>query len=57
MSPWEVIGWVIALPLIAFSLLITVALLVGVVKHVTKKKETPETKGRHLRLLDDNEPA
>lgn len=57
MSPWELIGWVIALPLVVFSLVITFALLYAAVKHVATSGKTEERKKRHLRIVEDNEPA
>lgn len=57
MSPWDLIGWLIALPLVALSFLFTFAILYAIVKQASKQPKTDEPKRRHLRILDDNEPA
>jgi hypothetical protein len=55
MSPWEIIGWVIAIPFVLMAALFTFALLVGIVKYATRTQTKPEPKqGRHLKLVEDD---
>lgn len=53
MSPWEIIGWAIALPIAAMSLLFLGALLTALVKYPSKRASKPEP-GK-LRLVEDND--
>jgi hypothetical protein len=60
MSPWDVIGWAIAIPFAMFAMLFVGALLVAIVKTAGKKQETKEVKphpSRRLRIVEDDEPA
>ena len=52
MSPWEVIGWAIAIPMILLTTLFVFALLGAVVKQIVKPRKTTATKPK-LRLVDD----
>jgi hypothetical protein len=55
-SPWELIGWAIAVPLITLSVLFVYAVSVAVVRAiVTRGKRQPSetvSKGRHLKAVD-----
>lgn len=55
MSPWDIIGWAIALPIAAMALLFLGALVVGLGKYAVKKASKPEP--AKLRLVEDDEPA
>ena len=52
MSPWELIGWAIAIPMILLTGLFVFALLVTAVKQIVKPRKTTATKPK-LRLVDD----
>jgi len=56
MSPWEVIGWTIAIPMVALTGLFVYALLVAAVKQIVKRgqKQTANKPKRHLRLVDED---
>lgn len=53
MSPWDLIGWAIAVPLIIFSVVFVLAVSVAVVRVIATrgKRQQSETvsNGRHLR--------
>jgi hypothetical protein len=53
MSPWEVIGWAIAIPMIMLTALFVFALLGAVVKQIVKPRKTTVRKPE-LRLVDDD---
>jgi len=55
MSPWEVIGWTIAIPMVLLTVLFIVALIGATFKALTKpRKPSPNhPAGRHLRLVED----
>lgn len=58
MSPWDVIGWAIAIPFVLFSFLLAFAFVVAMVRHATKKEERkPEPRERRLRIVEDDDPA
>lgn len=52
MSPWEVIGWTIAIPMVALTGLFAYAFLVAVVKQIVKPRSKTATKERHLKVVD-----
>ena len=56
MSPWDLIGWAIAVPLIIFSVVFVLAVSVAVVRVIATrgKRRQSETvsKGRHLKVVD-----
>ena len=52
MSPWEIIGWTIAIPMLLLTTLFVFALLTAVVKQIVKPRKTTANKPR-LRLVDD----
>jgi len=56
MSPWEVIGWTIAIPMVLITALFVGALIVATFKALTKppKKSEKHPAGRHLRLVEDD---
>jgi len=57
MSPWEVIGWTIAVPMVFFSGLFVMAVFVSIVQKVRSRKlgKTPQhPAGRHLRIVEDD---
>lgn len=53
MSPWDLIGWAIAVPLIIFSVLFVVAVSVAVVRGIAtrgkRRQSSTVSKDRHLR--------
>lgn len=51
MSPWELIGWAIAIPMILLTALFVFALLIAVVKQIVKPRKTTARKPK-LRLVD-----
>jgi hypothetical protein len=54
MSPWEIIGWTIAIPMVLFTGLVVFASVVAVVKQIAKpQKPTANKPKRHLRLVED----
>lgn len=55
MSPWEVIGWTIAIPMVLVTVLFVVALIVATFKTLAKKStsKTEHPSGRHLRIVED----
>ena len=56
MSPWEVIGWTIAIPMALMTVLFVGALIVATFKALTKppkKSEKHPAGKRHLRLVED----
>lgn len=56
MSPWDVIGWLIAIVMFLFTALFVIALMVAVARKIVEPKKTaPKTianNGRHLRPVD-----
>lgn len=57
MSPWEVIGWAIAVPMVFFSGLFVTAVFVSVVQKFRKRKlgkPGQHPAGRHLHLVEDD---
>jgi hypothetical protein len=57
MSPWEVIGWTIAIPMALMTVLFVGALIVATFKALTKppkKSENHPAGKRHLRLVEDD---
>ncbi len=57
MSPWDVIGWAIAIPFAFLTFLFLLAFVVGVFRWATKKEKKPEPTERRLRIVEDDEPA
>jgi hypothetical protein len=56
MSPWEVIGWTIAIPMVLITALFVFALIGATFKALLKRRK-PSGKhpaGRHLRLVEDD---
>jgi len=55
MSPWEIIGWTIAIPMVLFTGLIVFAFTVAVAKKIAKlsQKQTASKPEPHLRIVDD----
>jgi hypothetical protein len=55
MSPWEVIGWTIAIPMVLMTALFVFALIGATFKALTKPRKPSEKHpaGRHLRLVED----
>jgi len=56
MSPWEVIGWTIAIPMVLFTVLFVGALIVAILRALSKPRKKPENHPagkRHLRLVED----
>jgi len=55
-SPWDLIGWAIAVPLIIFSVVFVLAVSVVVVRVIVNrgKRRQSETvsKGRYLKVVD-----
>ena len=57
MSPWELIGWAIAIPMVFFSGLFVVAVITSIVQKLRRGKlgkPTQHPAGRHLRLVEDD---
>ena len=57
MSPWEVIGWAIAVPMVFFSSLFVFAVVMSIVQVTRKRKlgkPAQHPAGRHLRLVEDD---
>ena len=57
MSPWELIGWAIAIPMVFFSSLFVVAVVMSIVQKVRKRKlgkPQQHPAGRHLRIVEDD---
>jgi len=56
MSPWEVIGWTIAIPMVMVAGLFVVAIVFATLKALFKPKPPSEKHpaGRHLRLVEDD---
>jgi hypothetical protein len=56
MSPWEVIGWTIAIPMVLMAALFAFAIVVATLKALTKprKKSDNHPSGRHLRLVEED---
>ncbi len=56
MSPWEVIGWTIAIPMVLMAALFAFAIIFAAIKSVLKPRnpsgDHPAGK-RHLRLVED----
>ena len=57
MSPWDVIGWAIAIPFVLLTLLFVGAFLVALVKTAGKKEDPKPHPSRRLRIVEDDEPA
>jgi hypothetical protein len=56
-SPWEVIGWAIAIPMAMVTGLFVWAVIVATFKSLTKPRKKPENHPagkRHLRLVEDD---
>ncbi len=54
MSPWEVIGWTIAIPMVIFAVLFACAVLVAVVRVIANgDKTSPSAKVTPLRKVDN----
>jgi len=53
-SPWEIIGWAIAVPLVSLSALFVFAVSVAAVRVTVKAPRRRQTvaKDRHLRAVD-----
>jgi hypothetical protein len=57
MSPWEVIGWTIAIPMVLLTTVFVLALIGATWKALTKPPKKPENHPagkRHLRLVDED---
>ena len=57
MSPWELIGWAIAVPMVFFSSLFVFAVVMSIVQVTRKRKlgkPAQHPAGRHLRLVEDD---
>ena len=56
MSPWEIIGWTIAVPMVVMAGLFVFAIVVATFKAMLKPRKRPEhhPAGRHLRLVEDD---
>jgi len=56
MSPWDIIGWAIAIPFAMLALLFVGAFVVAVFRHNAKqaKVEKSENPSRHLKLVEDD---
>jgi uncharacterized membrane protein YfcA len=56
MSPWEIIGWTIAIPMALMAGLFVVAVVFSVLRTIFKpRKPSPKhPAGRHLRLVEDD---
>jgi hypothetical protein len=56
MSPWEIIGWAIAIPMVMMAGLFVFAIVVATFKAMLKPRKPPENHpaGRHLRLVEDD---
>jgi len=56
MSPWEVIGWTIAIPMVLLTAVFVFALIGATWKALTKppKKSENHPAKRHLRLVEDD---
>ncbi len=56
MSPWEIIGWAIAVPLIVLSVIFVYAVSVAVVRVTVNRGKLQQkktaTKERHLKAVD-----
>jgi hypothetical protein len=55
MSPWEVIGWTIAIPMVLTALLFVFALTGAIFKTLSKprKSVSEHPARRHLRIVED----
>jgi len=55
-SPWELIGWAIAIPMLMFAGLFVVAIFFASLKAILKPRysEKEQPKKRHLRLVEDD---
>lgn len=55
MSPWEVIGWAIAIPMVFITVVFVIALIVATFRAATKKatSDTDRRPRRHLRIVED----
>jgi hypothetical protein len=56
MSPWEVIGWTIAIPMVLTVALFVLAIIIATVKSILKPRKPSENHPagkRHLRLVED----
>jgi hypothetical protein len=54
MSPWEIIGWTIAIPMVIFAALFAFAVLVAVVRVIAGGAKTSlEAKVTPLRKVDE----
>jgi hypothetical protein len=54
MSPWEIIGWTIAIPMVVFAALFAFAVLVVVVRAIASGgKTSPTAKVTPLRKVGD----
>jgi hypothetical protein len=56
MSPWEVIGWTIAIPMVLTALLFVFALTGAIFKTLSKppKSVSEHPSHRHLRIVEDD---
>jgi hypothetical protein len=56
MSPWEVIGWTIAIPMVLMTVVFVFALIGATFKALTKprKPSNNHPSKRHLRLVEDD---
>jgi hypothetical protein len=56
MSPWEVIGWTIAIPMLLVTLLFVFALIGAIFKTLSKprKSVSEHPARRHLRIVEDD---
>jgi hypothetical protein len=54
MSPWEIIGWTIAIPMVIFAALFAFAVLVAVVRVIANgEHKSPQAKVTPLRKVDE----
>jgi len=55
MTPWEVIGWTIAIPMVLFAAILAFALVVAVVRVIAGgAKKSLDAKVTPLRKVDDD---
>lgn len=56
MSPWEVIGWTIAIPMVLIAFLFVFAMIGAIFKVLSRppKQSQNHPAKRHLRLVEDD---
>jgi hypothetical protein len=50
MSPWDLIGWLIAIPLVFMTVLFSFAMVIGLTRYGRKQAKGKKS---HLKLVDD----